>query len=479
MTIDAPAPPRRRLAASVLALAVLTVACTQPSGTADTSPTATPPADDGIFELDHLIFIVQENRSFDHFFGLYPGADGLDRDARGRLEPCIPNTYLGRCSAPYRSRSIDHDGGPHDHEAALIDVNGGKMNGFIRALPPRKEKCWVNPALSYCDRYLGPQGQPDVMSTLTRAEIPNYWRYADDFVLQDRMFAPVDSWTLPAHLFLVSAWSAFCPDRSDPMSCRTDINLSDQSRRWDYGEAPIYAWTDVTWLLDEAGVTWAYYVGRDTCWDPPCEAPEEKGHATSYNRNPLPGFTSFWGEGRSDPTDNVLPHGDYVDAARTGTLPAVSWIAPHSLGSDHPSGPSTIRTSMAYVTRMINAAMKGPDWERTAIFLVWDDWGGFYDHVVPPRVDQAGYGLRVPALVISPYAKRGYIDSQTHSFDSYLKLIEDRFLGGARLDPATMSRPDSRPWVREEEEMLGDLRDAFDFTQPPREPLVLDPWPWG
>jgi phospholipase C len=131
---------------------------------------------------------------------------------------------------------------------------------------------------------------------------------------------------------------------------------------------------------------------------------------------------------------------------------------------------------MAYVTRVINAAMRSPEWGSTAIFLTWDDWGGFYDHVVPERLDRMGYGLRVPGLVISPWAKPGSIDHTTMSFDSYLKLIEDRFLGGARLDPKTMSRPDSRPSVRED--LANPLRKAFDFSQQPLDPLVLDPWPW-
>jgi phospholipase C len=117
--------------------------------------------------------------------------------------------------------------------------------------------------------------------------------------------------------------------------------------------------------------------------------------------------------------------------------------------------------------------MQGPDWDSTAIFLSWDDWGGFYDHVAPPAVDENGYGLRVPALVISAYAKKGYIDHQTLSFDAYLKLIEDDFLSGQRLDPKTDGRPDPRPSVREAEPQLGDLVNDFDFTQAPRASLVL------
>ena len=103
----------------------------------------------------------------------------------------------------------------------------------------------------------------------------------------------------------------------------------------------------------------------------------------------------------------------------------------------------------AYVTGLINAIMRGPDWKSTAIFLSWDDWGGFYDHVVPPRVDENGYGLRVPGIVISPYARRGFIDHQTLSHDAYVKFIEDDFLGGERIDPTTDGRPDRRPTVRE------------------------------
>jgi len=127
----------------------------------------------------------------------------------------------------------------------------------------------------------------------------------------------------------------------------------------------------------------------------------------------------------------------------------------------------------AYVTALVNAVMKSPDWNSTAIFLGWDDWGGFYDHVAPPTVDLNGYGLRVPSITISPYAKKGYIDNQTLSQDAYLKFIEDDFLGGGRLDPATDGRPDPRPDVREDAAILGNLIQEFDFNQTPRPPLLL------
>ena len=129
------------------------------------------------------------------------------------------------------------------------------------------------------------------------------------------------------------------------------------------------------------------------------------------------------------------------------------------------------------VYRAINDVMRGPDWKSTAIFLTWDDWGGFYDHVPPPQIDQNGYGIRVPGMVISPYAKRGFIDHQTLSHDAYLKFIEDDFLGGSRLDPKTDGRSDPRPTVRENAPVLGDLTADFDFDQQPRQPVVLSTSP--
>jgi phospholipase C len=156
-------------------------------------------------------------------------------------------------------------------------------------------------------------------------------------------------------------------------------------------------------------------------------------------------------------------------------LPAVSWVVPSGAVSEHP--PNPVSAGQTYVTSLVNAVMQSPDWSSTAIFLAWDDWGGFYDHVAPPSVDANGYGLRVPAIVISPFAKQGFIDHQTLSFDAYVKFIEDDFLGGARIDPATDGRPDSRPDVRENEPQLGNLLNDFDFNQAPAPALVLNPHP--
>ena len=184
--------------------------------------------------------------------------------------------------------------------------------------------------------------------------------------------------------------------------------------------------------------------------------------------NPLPHFETVHEDGQ---LGNVQSLSNFFVAAKDGTLPAVSWIDPNAKVSEHP--PSLVSAGQTYVTGLINAIMQSPDWSSTAIFLSWDDWGGFYDHVIPPAVDQNGYGIRVPGLVISPFAFQGYIDHQILSHDAYNKFIEDDFLGGQRLDPATDGRPDPRPDVREDNPILGNLASDFNFTQTPRPPLIL------
>jgi len=236
---------------------------------------------------------------------------------------------------------------------------------------------------------------------------------------------------------------------------------------------PIYAWTDLTYLLHKNNVSWRYYVTTGT--EPDCTndqalscIPTPQEATTPGIWNPLPYFDTVKNDGQ---VGNVQSVSNFYSAAKNGTLPSVSWVIPSGDVSEHP--PSSVRAGQSFVTSVVNAVMNSPQWSSTAIFIGWDDWGGFYDHVVPPVVDQNGYGLRVPSIVISPYAKKGYIDHQTLSFDAYTKFIEDDFLGGQRLDPNTDGRPDPRPDVRENVSILGDLAADFDFTQTPRAPLLL------
>jgi len=428
----------------------------------------------GIHKIKHVIIVMQENRSFDSYFGTFPGADGIPMSNRSP-SVCVPNP-AGGCTRPYHDAADVNGGGPHGAANAVADVDGGTMDGFIRERDAARTTC-RNPDDPACV----PGGARDVMGYHTGAEIPNYWAYARDFVLDDHMFAPVRSWSLPAHLYQVSAWSARCKN-SSPGSCVNDVVGPYPSGRFDRavrrelrtGQTPIdLAWTDITWLLYRYHVSWRYYVQAGT--EPDCAndaaqtcAPVRQRAKTPGIWNPLPLF----GDVQEDhQVGNIQPLGDYFSAARAGRLPAVSWITPSGPDSEHP--PAGVHRGQAYVTSIVNAAMKSPDWNSTAIFLAWDDWGGFYDHVVPPNVDQNGYGLRVPAIVISPYAKKGYIDHQTLSSDAYLKFIEDDFLGGARLDPSTDGRPDRRPDVREDQPILGSMTQDFDFSQPPRAPMLL------
>jgi phospholipase C len=428
----------------------------------------------GIHKIKHVIIVMQENRSFDSYFGTFPGADGIPVK-NGVPAVCVSNPAHG-CTRAYHDIADVNGGGPHGFGDSVKDVDGGRMDGFIRQRDAAKKSCHV-----FFDPACSTKGLPDVMGYHTAAEIPNYWTYAREYALDDHMFEPVKSWSLPEHLYLVSAWSARCKTRS-PMSCVNDVvgpygvnQFSKAVRReMATGRTLIdLAWTDLTWLLYAKRVSWAYYVQTGTqpdCADDAAEtcAVVRQSASTPGIWNPLPLF----GDVRQDhQLRNIQPLGGYFRAAAAGKLPAVSWITPSGPDSEHP--PASVHRGQAYVTAIINAAMKSPDWDSTAIFLAWDDWGGFYDHVVPPAVDRNGYGLRVPAITISPYARRGFIDHQTLSSDAYLKFIEDDFLGGGRLNPKTDGRPDRRPDVREDEPILGNLTDDFDFSQPPRRPLLL------
>jgi phospholipase C len=479
-----PVRPPRTLVALVLA-AMLAAACSPASGesgSTTSSPAGPSPSpspgpeltklEQAQLHLKHLVFIVQENRSFDHYFGTFPGANGFPM-RNGRPSVCVPDPIAHACVRPYHTSEQLQEGGPHAQRHSELDVNGGRMDGFVRTVVDSPLYCADHRGASRCRDYLGPQGQPDVMSYHTAKEIPNYWRYAKAFVLQDRMFAPADSWTLPAHLFLVSAWAARCSDAHDPMSCVSNLELVDQFHTMrSHEDVPIWAWTDITYLLWEQGVEWGYYVGDDTCFFDPC--PDQGQRRTVSQQNPLPWFTTIRETGQMD---RIQDHAKFYKAAANGTLPSVSWVMPYNGVGEHPASGAPIWRGQAHVTHVVNALMKGPDWNETAVFLTWDDWGGFYDHVRPPRVDLNGYGIRVPGLLISPWARAGLIDSQTLSFDAYLKLIEDLFLDSERLNPATLSRPDSRPTVREKASILGDLLKEFDFSQEPLPPLILDPSP--
>ncbi len=464
----APSAARPATAGAALVLALLALA----PAACDQKNAVTPGGGGGgglaASKIRHIVIIMQENRSFDHYFGTFPGAEGIPMQA-GVPTVCVPDPKRGGCERPFHDPNDVNRGGPHAADSHVTDVDGGKMDGFIKVAESGGH-C-TSPFDPFCTN----PDTTDVMGYHDQREIPNYWSYAQTFVLQDHMFEPNASWSLPDHLFMVSEWSARCAVQDDPSSCVNELQ-SPQGLTEGLGPQPRpnYAWTDLTYLLHKHNVSWKYYVASGT--QPDCDDgaaicnPKVQNAGTPEIWNPLPFFTTVSQDGE---LGNVQTLDHFFTDAQTGNLPAVAWITPNGSQSEHP--PALVSTGEKYVTGLINAIMQSPAWDSTAIFLAWDDWGGFYDHVVPPVVDQNGYGMRVPGIVISPYAKAGFIDHQMLSFDAYVRFIEDVFLGGQRLDPKNDGRPDPRPTVRETVTLLGDLMQDFDFTRQPRSPLILTP----
>jgi phospholipase C len=398
-------------------------------------PTAVPLMPPGLDKIQHFVFIMQENRSFDEYFGTYPGADGIPRGV------CVPDPNSKVCIEPYHDPNDVNRGGPHGWDNALGCIDGGKMDGFIA----ESYKAWNVKTRESCpplDPDCAPGTNPhDVMGWHDYQEIPNYWNYARLYVLQDHMFESITSYSLPAHLYMLAGQSGGYYSSRQPKPDAFDF-------------------PEITELLTDNQIDWKYYVTSGKLPDTEDEhlvgtESEQEQHPDTYTFwNPLPAFPRV----QNDPEQRrcLVDTSQFYEDARNGKLPQVSWITPSSAVSEHP--PSSIRAGMAYVTGLVNAVMQGPDWPTTAIFICWDDWGGFYDHVVPPRIDNYGLGIRVPALVISPYAKEGYVDHQTYSFESWLRIVEERF----HLIPMT-ARDSS----------IRDMLDAFDFTQKPRPPIIL------
>jgi phospholipase C len=431
---------------------------------------------EAIHKIKHVVVIMQENHSYDSYFGTFRGGDGIPGLAghKGQV-PCLPDPTRGSCVEPFHDRGDLDYGGPHAAKNATADMNcrqpgqrrGCKMNDFVRQAEGGRSCASHSPACSACAA-VGHHACARVMGYHDGADIPNYWTYAHDFVLQDHMFESNRSWSLPAHLFLVSEWSAKCANPHRPSSCK---NALEKPVRPD--GKPEYGWTDITYLLHKHHISWAYYVFKGT--EPDCYQdrdikcrPKPQAASTTGIWNPLPAFTDV---AKDHQLGNIRSLSKFFAAAKVGRLPRVSWIIPNGPVSEH--YPGLVSAGETYVTGLIDAIMQSPDWKSTAIFLSWDDWGGFYDQLVPPRVDRNGYGLRVPGLVISPYAKSGYVDHQILSHDAYEKFIENDFLDGHTLNPRTDGRWDPRPDVRESNPLLGSLFKDFNFSQKPRPPVLL------
>lgn len=377
-------------------------------------------ATQGLQQIEHIVFIVKENRSFDHYFGTFPGADGATSGtiSNGQVIP------LGH--TPDRARDMGHMWAD-----AVRAIDGGKMDQF--------------------DLVSGGNvgGDYEAMSQLVEADIPNYFAYARAFTLADHMFSSLQGPSFPNHLYTIAAQSggAIANPLSNTSSALwgcdatadTLVTVLDDSGKSN-SVFPCFEFQTLGDTLEGAGVSWKYYAPQAGTAGYNWSAFNAIGHI----RN-----TSEW-------TQHVVPYGQFTDDARSGNLPAVSWLVPDWNDSEHPSTSSCQGEN--WTVQQINAVMQGPDWNTTAIFLTWDDFGGFYDHMPPPGLDQFGLGPRVPLLIISPYARPGYISRAQYEFSSVLRFVEERF---------------KLPTLGQRDAEANDMLDSFNFTQTPLSSLTL------
>ena len=374
-----------------------------------------------ISNIQHVIYIIKENRSFDNYFGRFPGADGATTGtiSTGQV---IPLRH-----APDQVVDIGHD-----WTSALAAADGGKMDRFDLIADGNDN------------------GQYFAYSQLDSTDIPNYWAYAKNFVLADHAFSSLHGASFPNHLYTIAAQSggAFKVPRGPGSQLKINgwgcdsppgSTVGVLDGMGDFLEMfPCFDFQTLADNLNSAGISWKYYA-------PP---PGAQGYqfsafdAINHIRN-----TALWGE-------HVVPDTQFAVDAANGTLPAVSWVVTGPM-SEHP--PNSTCLGENWTVQQLNALMNGPDWNASAVFLTWDDFGGFYDHVPPPQTDQYGLGPRVPFLIISPYARAAHISHTQYDFSSVLKFIEERF---------------GLPPLAQADANANDMTDSFDFTQTPLPPLI-------
>lgn len=370
----------------------------------------------GFSKIQHIVFIVKENRSFDTYFGTFPGADGATHGITSTGET-VP-LGLTPDKTPY-------DIG-HDWEDAIRAMNHGKMDRFDLVKKGNN------------GGYMLPYTQ------MTQADIPNYFAYAHSFVLADRMFSSLSGPSFPNHLFTVAPEAGGAIDNPKGLTWGCDADDDDTVPVMDAGgkiseQAPCFDFPTLADRLESAGISWRYYAPHKGVYGYQWSSLDAIRHIR---------FGPLWKQ-------RVVTDADFARDARKGNLPAVSWLVTGA-NSEHP--PFSTCEGENWTVKQINAIMQGPAWNSTAIFLTWDDFGGFYDHVPPPNVDQFGLGPRVPLLIISPYAKAGYISHTQYDFSSFLAFVETR-LG---LKP-----------LGQRDAQANNMLDSFDFQPSPRQPLVL------
>ena len=409
--------------------------------------------------IEHVVFLVKENRSFDHYFGEYPGVDGA---TQGKTMNCSSFADTGKVDLTAAPAVIPHDLG-HAFYPGLLSINGGQMNGF---------NC-----VSLAEDMTG-------YTQYDRDSLPLYWSLADRYVIADHFFTSMYGPTFPEHLYTVAAQSYgivdnksttttegnYCDDPDEytqrfPIEDLSDADVKRIMRLEENITAgpsqllKIAAYWESTRTcinipvlpdqLEQDGIPWKYYANADQ-W---MNALQAIRHVR---------FGPMW--------KRVQPPETFLQDVKSGDLPAVSWLIPPEGGpNEHPGSGASICVGENWTIEYLNALMKSDAWASTAVIMVWDDFGGFYDHVVPPHYDVMGLGPRTPALILSPWTRRGdnpeggAIDDTVYEFSSVLKFIEE--LHG--LEPMTERDAQADP-----------LSGAFDFTQEPRtEPFPMDEIP--
>ncbi len=370
--------------------------------------------------IQHIVFIVKENHSFDNFFGTFPGAVGSKTGMAG------PNIVP-------LAHSTDTPPNPcHTWNCTKLAMDGGKMDGFY---------------------LLGPNNQSYLQ--FYQADIPNYWTYAKTYALADHMFSSLAGPTFPNHLYTIAAQSDGMVDTprwwngtewTIPFSWGCDSAAGTVVLRIDPKtkvQSNVYPCTDITTLsdiMDTAGVTWRYYA-----------APNDDN---GYKYSAMNAIKHI----RNGPewSTNVLPVTQFITDVKAGKLAQMTWVTPPAYASEHPS--NSVCAGENWTVSLVNAIMQSPMWNSTVIAITWDDFGGFSDHIPPPAVDSYGLGPRVPLLVISPYAKTKYVSHERLEFSSVLKEAEEVF---------------NLPSMNQRDLHAHDLSDMLDLTQSPRAGVIL------
>jgi phospholipase C len=436
---------------SVLALAAVFIASGCSSGSVGGPPpvaVVTPGFGPGKY-IKHVVLIVQENRSFDNLFDCFPGTECVttgkmaDPNDLSKVTTVTlhPLKFIN-CTAHTQGKCGDFD---HDWQTALWGWNNGKMDGFARST-------------------FGAAGGGAPVGDFPYAyiyhnEIKPYWDMAKQYTLLDRMFPDMFGPSFTAHLSLIAGTTAISDSRAEvntpfntPWSCDSlDGGVSNPTTLVAkvgpgqpgyhvalYGQGPGPCFTQFDTMadtLDAKNVSWKYYAPSVTdaggiIWS-------EFGAIKKVRYGP-------------DWAKVITPQTNVLKDIKSGNLPAMSWVIPDMLDSDHPSSMSNKGPS--WVATVVNTIGQSKYWNDTAIVVVWDDWGGWYDHVPPPQMDYDGLGIRVPGLVISPYSTHGKVIHDQYQFGSILHFVEDVFSLNS-LNARDSTSPS--------------LTGVFDFTQKP------------